>query len=224
MQSTLSGLCRKGYVKHGMVRCAIVTFLLTAILVPTAAASAVLLEKSCGSDNLSGKKVLVAYDSKHGSTAMIAEKIGDVLCENGFQADIRPALNIDDISSYDAIVLGSPMYYATFLPGALRFLERHRTALAVTDVAVFAVSTSVNKETGMVDENLARMVRSSVLSRFPEIEFIEPIGLMPGKYFFRKIFPVEIINLKQAGFEEPGNLLNFDIVRSWTEGLAGLLK
>jgi len=224
MNRKSSGGCAGQYLKHRMTGYVASMFMLTVAWSSSVAGSVALFEKSCGSDNVSGKKVLVAYDSKHGSTAMIAEKVGDVLCENGFQVDIRPALHSDDISSYDAIVLGSPVYYATFLPGALRFLERHRTVLAAKEVAVFAVSTSVNKETGMVDENLARMVRSSVLSKFPEIEFVEPIGLMPGKYFFREIFPVEVINLKQAGFEEPGDLLNFDIVRSWAEGLAGLLK
>jgi flavodoxin len=204
---------------------ALPVFMLAAVLFSSAAAAAAgFLEKSCGGDNLSGKKVLVAYDSKHGSTALIAEKVGDVMCENGFQVDIRLALNVDTIATYDAIVIGSPMYYATFLPGALSFLERHKAVLAVKDVAVFAVSSSVDKETGMVEENLARMVRSSVLSKFPEIQFMDPIGLMPGKFFFREIFPVEIINLKQAGFEEPGNLINFDIVTSWTEGLADRLK
>jgi menaquinone-dependent protoporphyrinogen oxidase len=224
MKRTLSQPCIEGHLKHRMIRSTILAFMLTVILASSAAASAVLFEKSCGSNTISGKKVLVAYDSKHGSTAMIAEKVGDVLCEKGFQVDIRPALHIDDISAYDAIVIGSPMYYANFLPGALGFLERHRTVLAVKDVAVFAVSSSVDKETGMVEENLARMVNSSVLSKFPEIQIIEPIGLMPGKYYFREIFPVEIINLKQSGFEEAGDLINFDIVRSWAEGLAGLLK
>jgi len=224
MGMTSSGMGGKKYLNHRMILGTVLLFVLSAAYASSAAASAVLFEKSCGSDTISGKKVLVAYDSKHGSTAMIAEKVGDVLCENGFQVDIRPALNIDDISPYDAIVLGSPMYYANFLPGALKFLERHRTVLSAKDVAVFAVSSSVDKETGRVDENLARMVNSSVLSKFPEIQIIEPIGLMPGKYYFREIFPVEIINLKQSGFEEAGDLINFDIVRSWTEGLAGLLK
>jgi hypothetical protein len=68
------------------------------------------------------------------------------------------------------------------------------------------------------------MVKSSVLIKFPEIQITEPIGLMPGKFFYREIFPVEIINLKQSGFEELGDYLNFDIVRSWTEGLAGMIQ
>ena len=198
--------------------------MVTAGWASAAAGNAVLFNKSCGSDNISGRRVLVAYDSKHGSTAMLAETVGDVLCENGFQVDIRPAVTIEDIAPYDAIVLGSPLYYANFLPGALRFLEHHRTALAVKDVAVFAASTSVDKETGMVNEGLSRLVFSSVLSKFPEIQILEPIGLMPGKYYFQEIFPVEIVGLKQAGFDEAGDLLNYDYVRSWTEEIADLLK
>jgi menaquinone-dependent protoporphyrinogen oxidase len=198
--------------------------MVTVMCTASVAESTVLLDTSCGSANIGGKKVLVAYDSKHGSTSMIAEKTGDVLCESGFQVDIRPALIIEDISTYDAIVLGSPVYYANFLPGVLQFLERHRTNLAVKDVAVFAISTSVDKETGMVNENLSRLVFSSVLNKFPEIQILEPMGLFPGRMFFKEVFPVEIISLKQAGFEEAGNLVNFDFVRSWTEEIADLLK
>jgi menaquinone-dependent protoporphyrinogen oxidase len=207
-----------------MTWCAASMLLLTAAWTASVAVSAASFEKTCGSDNIGGKRVLVAYDSKHGSTATIAETVGDVLCENGFQVDIRLAVTVDEIAAYDAIVLGSPLYYSNFLPGALSFLERHRSILAGKKVAVFAVSTSVDKETGMVNQNVERLVVSSVLSKFPELQVIEPIGLMPGKYFFREIFPVEVINLKQTGLEEPGDLLNFDIVKAWAEGLCGHLE
>jgi menaquinone-dependent protoporphyrinogen oxidase len=224
MRKTLPGLSTKKYPKHRTILSCIFFFMVTVIYSASVAESTVLPDLSCGSANVGGKKVLVAYDSKHGSTSMIAEKVGDVLCENGFQVDIRPALIIEDISTYDAIVLGSPVYYANFLPGALQFLERHRAILAVKDVAVFAISTSVDKETGMVNEHLSNLVFSSVLNKFPEIQILEPMGLLPGRMFFKEVFPVEIINLKQADFEEAGNLVNFDFVRSWTEEIAALLK
>ena len=225
MRKTFPGLSTKKYPEHKIILSCIFFFMVTVICSASVAGSTVLPDLSCGSANIGGKKVLVAYDSKHGSTSMIAEKVGDVLCENGFQVDIRPALIIiEDISTYDAIVLGSPVYYANFLPGALQFLERHRAILAVKDVAVFAISTSVDKETGMVNENLSNLVFSAVLNKFPEIQILEPIGLLPGRMFFKEVFPVEIINLKQADFEEAGNLVNFDFVRSWTEEIADLLK
>jgi menaquinone-dependent protoporphyrinogen oxidase len=226
MKKTLPGWSFKTYLKYKIIWGSVVAscvFILTAIPASAVGGSNVFFEKSCGSDNINGKRVLVAYDSKHGSTADIAEKIGDVLCENGFRVDMRPALKVEDISPYDAIVIGSPLYYATFLPGALKFLERHRNILAVKKVALFATSTSVDKETGMVDKNHLRLI-SSVLKKFPEIKIIEPIGLMPGKFYFKEIFPVEVINFKQADYDERGDLLNFDFVRSWTEEIAILLK
>lgn len=217
-------LSSRKYYRQREIQGSIIVLMIITAWASAAAGSAVLFKRSCGSENISGRRVLVAYDSKHGSTALIAEKVGEVLCENGFQADIRPALTVEDLEPYDAIVLGSPLYYANFLPGALMFLERHRTVLAVKDVAVFAVSTSVDNETGMVNEGLSRLVFSSVLSKFPEIQIVEPIGLIPGKYYFREIFPVEIIGLKQAGFDEAGDLLNYDFVRSWTEEIGDLLQ
>jgi len=226
MKKTFPRWSFKTYLKHKIIWRGIVVScvcILTAIPASAVGGSNVFFEKSCGTDNINGKRVLVAYDSKHGSTADIAEKIGDVLCENGFRVDMRPALKVEDISPYDAIVIGSPLYYATFLPGALKFLERHRNILAVKKVALFVTSTSVDKETGMVDKNHLRLI-SSVLKKFPEIKIIEPIGLMPGKFYFKEIFPVEVINFKQADYEERGDLLNYDFVRSWTEEIAILLK
>ena len=227
MEKTFPGRSFKTYLKYRIIRSSIVVSciaILTAISASAVAGNPVFFEKSCGTDNINGKRVLVAYDSKHGSTADVAEKIGDVLCENGFRVDMRPALKVEEISPYDAIVIGSPMYYATFLPGALKFLERHRNILAVKKVALFVTSTSVDKETGMVNTNLLRLISSSVLSKFPEIKIIEPIGLMPGKFYFKEIFPVEVVNFKQTGYDEVGDLLNYDFVRSWTEEIAVLLK
>lgn len=226
MKKTFPRWSFKTYLKHKIIWGSVVAscvFILTAIPASAVGGSNVFFEKSCGTDNINGKRVLVAYDSKHGSTADIAEKIGDVLCENGFRVDMRPALKVEDISPYDAIVIGSPLYYATFLPGALKFLERHKNILAVKKVALFVTSTSVDKETGMVNKNHLSLIYS-VLKKFPEIKIIEPIGLMPGKFYFKEIFPVEVINFKQADYDEVGDLLNYDFVRSWTEEIAILLK
>ena len=227
MEKIFLGFSFKAYLKYKIIWSSVVVscmFILTAFSASVAGVNNVLFDTSCGSENINGKKVLVAYDSKHGSTADVAAKVGDVLCEQGFRVDIRPALNVEDISPYDAIVLGSPIYYATFLPGALKFLERYRNILAVKNVALFVTSTSIDTETGMVDKNLLRLISSSVLNKFPELKIIEPIGLMTGKFYFKEIFPIEVVNFKQAGYDEKGDLINYDFVRSWTVEIAGLLK
>ena len=55
-------------------------------------------------------RVLVAYGSKHGSTAEIAEAIAATLREAGLQADCVKAGDVRSLEGYDAVVLGSAVY------------------------------------------------------------------------------------------------------------------
>ncbi len=55
-------------------------------------------------------KILVAYASKHGATAEIAERIGKVIREAGFEVDIFPVGRAGDLGAYGAVVLGSAIY------------------------------------------------------------------------------------------------------------------
>jgi menaquinone-dependent protoporphyrinogen oxidase len=55
-------------------------------------------------------KVLVAYASKYGATAGIAEAIAATLRQEGLEADARPAQEVRDLGGYRAVVLGSPVY------------------------------------------------------------------------------------------------------------------
>jgi len=52
-------------------------------------------------------KVLVAYGTKHGATAQIAEEIGKALSSTGLQVTVLPAGQVDSVAAYDAVVLGS---------------------------------------------------------------------------------------------------------------------
>jgi menaquinone-dependent protoporphyrinogen oxidase len=69
-------------------------------------------------------RVLVAYGTKHGATAEIAESIGDVLRAGGHEADVEPAGSVGDLSGYDAVVLGSAVYAGRWRREARRLLAR----------------------------------------------------------------------------------------------------
>jgi hypothetical protein len=56
------------------------------------------------------ERVLVAYGSKHGSTAEIADRIGERLREAGHEVDVLPAGSVTDLDRYEAVVLGSAVY------------------------------------------------------------------------------------------------------------------
>lgn len=53
---------------------------------------------------------LVAYASKHGATQGIAERIATTLKAAGHEAEARPVEAVDDLTGYDAFVVGSAVY------------------------------------------------------------------------------------------------------------------
>ncbi len=88
------------------------------------------------------KKILVTYASKYGSTKEIAEKIGGVLRQAGFQADIVPVDGGTDLSSYQAVVLGSAVYIGKWQKEAVAFLQANEKALASRPVWLFSSGPS----------------------------------------------------------------------------------
>lgn len=83
-------------------------------------------------------RVLIGYASKHGSTAEIAEIIADKMRESGLNVDCRPLSEIDSLSGYDAVVLGSALYVNRWRHEARRFLHRHAEVLSKRPLWVFS--------------------------------------------------------------------------------------
>ncbi|MFF3336546.1 flavodoxin domain-containing protein [Streptomyces sp. NPDC002888] len=82
--------------------------------------------------------VLVAYGSTNGSTAEIAERIGEILSKEGLTVDVRSAAQVTDLTPYDAVVLGGGLYAGRWQRDARRFARRHRRALAERPVWLFS--------------------------------------------------------------------------------------
>jgi menaquinone-dependent protoporphyrinogen oxidase len=83
-------------------------------------------------------KALVAYATKYGATAEIAEKIGEVLRADGISADVSPVTGVKDLSSYGAVVLGSAVYIGRWRKEAARFLKAKVKQLAERAVWIFS--------------------------------------------------------------------------------------
>lgn len=82
--------------------------------------------------------VLVAYSSKRGSTAEIAETVAATLRRAGLDVDLKPAEEIQSLDSFDAVVLGSAVYMKRWRGDARHFLKKHRKALRQMPFWVFS--------------------------------------------------------------------------------------
>ncbi len=82
--------------------------------------------------------VLVAYATKHSATAGIAEKIGEELREAGLACDVKPAATVDDLTSYQAVVLGSAVYMGAWRKEAAKLLKTQEAQLAQRPVWLFS--------------------------------------------------------------------------------------
>jgi menaquinone-dependent protoporphyrinogen oxidase len=83
-------------------------------------------------------RVLVAYASKNGSTAEIAEKIAEELRTDGLEVDCVEADEVRQLTQYDAVVLGSAVYAKRWRWSARRFIPRHAKTLSTLPWWVFS--------------------------------------------------------------------------------------
>jgi menaquinone-dependent protoporphyrinogen oxidase len=83
--------------------------------------------------------VLVAYASKHGSTQGIAERIAEKLRQMGEEAEARSVDEVSDPGSYTAFVIGSAIYYGSWLKKATEWVHRNQAVLAGHPVWLFSV-------------------------------------------------------------------------------------
>lgn len=84
---------------------------------------------------------LVVYASKHGATRGIAERIAVSLNAAGERAETREAgqaARADDLTRWDAFVVGSAVYLGHWQPAAVEFVRANRGILAERPVWLFS--------------------------------------------------------------------------------------
>ena len=168
-------------------------------------------------------KILVTYASRFGATAGVAEAIGKTLTEYGAQVDVLPMSAVQDLSPYRAVVAGSAINAAAWLPEAQQFVRTHRAELARKPFAAFLVCMTLAMKNG-------EQYRSHIATWLAPVRaLVTPVseGLFAGVLDIKKIpsfgdrlkFRLSVL----MGVWKEGDQRDWKAIRAWSEALYPLL-
>lgn len=164
--------------------------------------------------------VLIAYASKHNSTAEIASTIGAVLQRvDKLEVDIRSVEQVEGLDDYPFVVLGSAIYAGQWQPAAADFLRRYEQELTQRLVWLFS-----SGPTGDGDPQVLLKGWQSPQALTPIIARIQPQScvLFHGKLDPKNLNFLERLLVK--GIHAPvGDFRDWDAIRQWAMAIAGII-
>ena len=137
--------------------------------------------------------VLVAYESRHGATKGIAERIAETLRTAGLEAEALRAAAVKDVNGYDAFVIGSAAYMFHWEKDASSFVRRHRAEIAAKPAWLFS---SGPLGTEPLDEEGRDQKVTAIPKEIPQL--VEDLGARDHRVFFGAYEP----DRKPIGFTE----------------------
>jgi menaquinone-dependent protoporphyrinogen oxidase len=164
-------------------------------------------------------RVLVAYATKYGATAGIAEKIGQVLRESGLTVDVKPADQAGDPAAYQAVVLGSAVYIGKWRKEAVQYLKNHEKALAQRPVWIF---NSGPLGEGNAAEQAGDLGFPKGLRPIADRINVRDVAVFFGAVDMDKLNPLEGWMFKNV--KSPiGDFRDWDAIAAWVAGIAAAL-
>ncbi len=82
--------------------------------------------------------ILVTYASKHGATRGIATHIAATLRAHGQLVDLLSLSEVGNPEAYQAAIIGSALYFGSWMREATAFIQHHHTTLARQLVWLFS--------------------------------------------------------------------------------------
>jgi menaquinone-dependent protoporphyrinogen oxidase len=154
------------------------------------------------------KKFLIAYGSAAGSTAEVAQAIGEEMQKGGVEVDVKPVEDIKNISGYDGVVVGSSVRMFTLLGKTKRFLRKHRKQLRQLPLAYFISCMTMKEPT---EENLEKTKGFAK----PMLKVKEPLslGLFGGCFDPDKLTGIFAQTMKEEPKEDARD---WEKIKAWT--------
>jgi menaquinone-dependent protoporphyrinogen oxidase len=185
--------------------------------------ASVILPKFSLGDTTVSNRILVAYASRIGSTAGVAEAIGKVLAEGGAEVDVLPMQDVADLAPYRAVIAGSAIRDRQWLPEAMQFMQAYRLELSRKPFAAFLVCMTL----AMPNAEKYRRGVSDWLQ--PVRALVRPVseGLFAGKLDISKIqsWRDRLMFRLSAAFDvwSEGDHRDWNAIRAWAKSLPAVL-
>jgi menaquinone-dependent protoporphyrinogen oxidase len=192
-------------------------------------------------------KILVTYASESGSTAEIAQTIQEQLAKNETQVDVKSIKEVQDITGYDAVVIGGPMIIG-WHRDATGFVEQHAETLGNIPVAFFFTSLNLtltgedkigttplyfDPTHGTAPKNPAKLsfkekhgvpakYLNPVLEKAPQVKPVSA-AFFGGKLDYSRLSLPGWLFVKLIVRGKDGDYRNWDAIRDWTASIGQAL-
>lgn len=165
----------------------------------------------------SPRKILVTYASRGGSTAEIAAFIHQSLVTRGIDADLSPMVDVEDLTSYQAVVAGSAIQFDKWLPEAMDFMQQHQDTLRQKPFAAFLVCLGMSRKSAQAQRS-AEAWMQPVLSMVTPVSagyFAGVLNLRKVPFVYRLLFRVAITLTSWT----EGDFRDWDAIQHWADDL-----
>jgi len=158
-------------------------------------------------------RILVAYVSRKGSTAEIAQAVGKELVSAGYTVDVAEAKTVRTVEGYSAVVIGAPMYMGSIEGEAGKFVKRFSERLAHLPVAAFAVGMApASHDAKKVEESMKALSAS-----------LAPLTPVAATMFAGRLDPTKLsfIQRKMTEFVKSpmGDFRDWNAIAAWAREL-----
>jgi menaquinone-dependent protoporphyrinogen oxidase len=193
-------------------------------------------------------RILVAYATMAGSTADVAQVVGEEIAKGGLQVDVLPLADVKELELYDGVVVGGPMIMG-WHRSALKFLKKHRSNLQRKPLAIFVLAMSLTQTgeasvdglTVTVDENLPKPPQKPGNLSFREkyarlSHYLQPvlkaarparpvsIGFFGGRLEYGRLKWWVVLFAMLIIQAPAGEKRNWPAIRAWAASLVPLLS
>ena len=160
-------------------------------------------------------RILVAYASRKGSTAGIAQAIGKELTIEGYTVDVSEMKSVTSLAGYNAVVIGASVYTGKVTGDVAAFVSTNKDELSRVPVAGFITGIApVFPKTGDVKGFTDQLVTA--------LSPVRPVAVT----MFAGTLDAGKMNLVERSLTTlmkvpTGDFRDWDAIAAWAKTLAG---